>query len=689
MASALDYALTLSNSGFLGPLAVAGQGVGAFAGAIGGLASDLSNAAREALGLQGGLTDLLKSAMVAASGAETTQVAFTTLVGSAGRAAAVLQDIRTLGAQTPFEFPELATAARSLIAFGEQAERAPAVLRMIGDVASGIQAPIGEIATIYGKARVAGTLFSQDINELTGRGIPVIQQFAKQLGVSDSEVKKMAEQGKITFPMLEKAFVDLTGKGGQFYQMMQAQSGTAEGKLSNLKDAIGQVLTTIGTPINDALKPVLDDAGAAVQRFGAGLAAAVQIGRAAMAQGKFGEMLSLSLKIGAQEGTNYLVGSLGFAAKFFETALITGFGVAAAALSGGMNSQIATGAIGLMAVFDGLATYVRGSLGAPFQWIAATFSATIETAADQIAEKLGKIPGLGKAFEGFQAETFETHFNRAMKANDPADVRARGEEEVRGGIMMMGDALKGAAANAETLWKAQAGNLKFEAAKVFDTGDLRKQLGDLATAVDPAGMKALQGAFSGLQSSSATAAASLGAMAGAANQAAAATKKANPEDDKPRTRIKSFGLEDTLLREYARLGAERQNKMGGLAGYVSSQSSTRLSTLSKSARKRLGLPDDSPFNRPEDRPDFVGPIKPFFTTDLPKFTKELPGTKKPGSILDPTKTAEQMEKATRRFSRKDKEKNPESAQQRLERLLGEIAGSTKDTAARLNQITAK
>src|SRR5690606_32479972 len=98
----------------------------------------------------------------------------------------------------------------------------------------------------YGKARVQGTLFAEDINQLVGRGIPVIQEFAKQLGVSESEVKKLGSEGKITFSMLEQAFVNLTSEGGKFHDMMQRQSETLSGKWSNLTDTAGEFLRTIG-----------------------------------------------------------------------------------------------------------------------------------------------------------------------------------------------------------------------------------------------------------------------------------------------------------------------------------------------------------------------------------------------------------------------------------------------------------
>ena len=71
-----------------------------------------------------------------------------------------------------------------MIAFGEAADSVPDTLHRIGHISAGIQAPVNQIAELYGKARVQGRLFAEDINQPTGRGIPIIQELAKQFGIS-------------------------------------------------------------------------------------------------------------------------------------------------------------------------------------------------------------------------------------------------------------------------------------------------------------------------------------------------------------------------------------------------------------------------------------------------------------------------------------------------------------------------
>ena len=185
----------------------------------------------------------------AAADMEQTSVAFETLIGNTELARDTIKQIQDLGAQTPFQFPELADAGRKLIAFGTSAETVRDELAMVGDIASGIQAPIGEIAEIYGKARVQGRLFAEDINQLTGRGIPVITEFAALFGTTEANIKSMVTNGELGFTDLQLVFERMTSEGGKFNNMMEAQSQTFNGLVSTVQDNVNVVLTNLGAKI--------------------------------------------------------------------------------------------------------------------------------------------------------------------------------------------------------------------------------------------------------------------------------------------------------------------------------------------------------------------------------------------------------------------------------------------------------
>lgn len=229
----------------------AGKG-GKFGNVLGGMGGLVKGAGLA--GLAVGLAGVGKQMISSNAEMERYTTQLGVLIGDAGKTNKLLDELKIFGAQTPFEFPELAEASRNLIAFGFSAGETVPELKKVGDISSAVGANIGEIAEIYGKARVQGTLYAEDINQLVGRGIPVIQEFAKQLNVSEAEVKKLASEGKIGFPQLQKAFTDLTSEGGKFHGMMEAQSKTFEGLVSTFKDNIGGILRDLGGPLFDAVK---------------------------------------------------------------------------------------------------------------------------------------------------------------------------------------------------------------------------------------------------------------------------------------------------------------------------------------------------------------------------------------------------------------------------------------------------
>ena len=105
-----------------------------------------------------------------------------------------------------------------------------------------------------------GRLYTQDLNQFTGRGIPMIKELAKEFGVAESEIKGMVEAGMIGFPEVQKVIQNLTNEGGMFFNLMQEQSKTITGQISNIGDSFSMMLNEIGKAnegiINDALSSV-------------------------------------------------------------------------------------------------------------------------------------------------------------------------------------------------------------------------------------------------------------------------------------------------------------------------------------------------------------------------------------------------------------------------------------------------
>ncbi len=203
------------------------------------------------------ILEIGKSALSAAAQMEQQQVAFTTMLGSAEKAKTLLAEMQAFAASTPFEFNEIVDASKKLISFGISAEDVQEKLRAIGDVASGLGIPLGELSEIYGKARVQGTLFAEDLNQLAGRGIPIFEELAKVMNVNASEVKKLGSEGKISFDMLDQVFQNLTKEGGKFAGLMDAQSKTLAGQWSNFNDQISKSALLLGNELAPTAKALL------------------------------------------------------------------------------------------------------------------------------------------------------------------------------------------------------------------------------------------------------------------------------------------------------------------------------------------------------------------------------------------------------------------------------------------------
>lgn len=300
--------------------------------------------------VQGILSGLSLPSQLAGS-AETTATAFRVLIGDARVAGDVMQRIRDLASSTPFEFPDLADAAKKLAAFGESASAIPDVLRRIGDIASGTGTNISELAEIYGKARVQGTLFAEDISQLTGRGIPIIQEFARQLGVADGEIKALAADGQITFPMLETAFKNLTSEGGKFSGMMAEIAGTFEGKMSTLKDSFNNLLAEMGAGINEGLKPVLDSLtetldgqSGLARQIGESIGYGIEVAFEVIKTGDHWAVLEAGFNAAALSFASELVKAISYAAEMGGEALADSLKSALAGITGFASEMIESAA---------------------------------------------------------------------------------------------------------------------------------------------------------------------------------------------------------------------------------------------------------------------------------------------------------------------------------------------------------
>ena len=195
------------------------------------------------------------------------EVAFETMLGSKSKADALMGQLIDTAAKTPFEMSEVAEASKMLLAYGMEGNKVNETLIRLGDIAAGLSMPLKDLAFLYGTTMVQGRLYTQDLNQFLGRGIPLADELAKQFGKNKSEVKKLVEEGKIGFPEVQKAIEALTGEGSKFGGLMDKQSKTIKGQLSNIEDAWEQMMNEIGRSQEENISRALDITGKLIENW--------------------------------------------------------------------------------------------------------------------------------------------------------------------------------------------------------------------------------------------------------------------------------------------------------------------------------------------------------------------------------------------------------------------------------------
>ena len=188
------------------------------------------------------------------------EVAFRTMLGSEEKATELMTQLLDTAAKTPFDLQSISNGARQLLAYGENVNNVNDDLIRLGNIAAGLSQPLNDLVYLYGTTMTQGRLYTADLNQFTGRGIPMIRELANVFGVAESKVRELVEEGKVGFPEVQKVIQNLTNEGGMFYNLMEEQSKTITGQISNIGDAISSMFNDIGKQsegiINDALDVV-------------------------------------------------------------------------------------------------------------------------------------------------------------------------------------------------------------------------------------------------------------------------------------------------------------------------------------------------------------------------------------------------------------------------------------------------
>lgn len=273
MSENLHIAVTGDNKGFIDALNEARDGVRRTANAVeqSGMGIEdmfkrIAAAAGIAFSLDQAKSFISKVAEVRGE-FQQLEIALNTMLGSASKADALMSQLIRTAATTPFGMSDVANGAKQLLAYGVQAEEVNETLVRLGDIAAGLSIPLNDLAYLYGTTMVQGRMYTQDLNQFLGRGIPLTEQLAAQFGVAKDKVKDLVTEGKVGFEEVKKAVWSLTDEGGKFGGLMAAQSKSITGQISNIEDAIEQMFNEIGKSSEGAIGTALEGVSLLVENY--------------------------------------------------------------------------------------------------------------------------------------------------------------------------------------------------------------------------------------------------------------------------------------------------------------------------------------------------------------------------------------------------------------------------------------
>ena len=236
-----------------------GTGLDKFADRLGKLAASM--------GLAFGAKELVQNIVKIRGEFQQLDVAFRTMLGSAEKADALMLQLVRTAATTPFDLQGVAQGAKQLLAYGIAAEDVNDTLVRCGDVAAGLSIPLNDLVYLYGTTMTQGRMFTQDLRQFQGRGIPIAEELAKVLGTTTDKLGDMVTAGRVTSDVFQQAFNNMTSAGSRFGGLMDEQSKTITGQISNIEDAIDVMFNKLGQQSEGIINTTLSGVSYIVEHY--------------------------------------------------------------------------------------------------------------------------------------------------------------------------------------------------------------------------------------------------------------------------------------------------------------------------------------------------------------------------------------------------------------------------------------
>lgn len=182
---------------------------------------------------------------------------FTNMLGSAKAAQEVMAAIQEDAAKTPFDVASLTQANQLLISAGENAGYSRKVILALGDAVSATGGGNVELSRMAGNLQQianVGKATAVDIKQFANAGINIYQVLADYTGKSVQDVQNMT----VSYDLLSEALIAASEEGGRYYNAMDTQSQTMNGRVSTLKDNVSQLAGLLTENLTEAVGKVIE-----------------------------------------------------------------------------------------------------------------------------------------------------------------------------------------------------------------------------------------------------------------------------------------------------------------------------------------------------------------------------------------------------------------------------------------------
>lgn len=150
---------------------------------------------------------------------------------------------------TAFGLGDAADIAASAVAAGvKPGKDLTKYLSTTAAAAAAAGVPLQEMGSILNRATTNGKVYTQELNQLSDRGLPIWQALADEMGVTQDALRDMVSSGEVDAETFTRAVEAMSG------DVAQAMGGTVQGTFRNMITSFSKLGATILTPFQDTFK---------------------------------------------------------------------------------------------------------------------------------------------------------------------------------------------------------------------------------------------------------------------------------------------------------------------------------------------------------------------------------------------------------------------------------------------------